>query len=167
MAVQEWGLDPHPMSLVQDCTRKGKHRFELAAVAVTQLILFPAIRAREIQAQEGVSPSIWGPPTSGNSTPLRENIPESPSQDGFPDLIPPPEPSLNSPSRRTRAGTVPSRFSPVGTPNGVGVQQPFPSMLDSISRHQGRGGASRLVVRGVVEGRRNTVRVAGLVFFGS
>ncbi|KAK2765664.1 hypothetical protein FQN54_008520 [Arachnomyces sp. PD_36] len=83
-------------------------------------------RAREIKVQEGVSPNIWGPPTSGNSTPLRENIPESPGQDGFPDLIPPPETNLNSPNRRTRAGTVPSRFSPVGTPNGVGLQ-PFPS----------------------------------------
>ncbi|CRK28117.1 hypothetical protein BN1708_004554, partial [Verticillium longisporum] len=49
-------------------------------------------RAREIQAQEGI-PGLplnpWGgPPTSGNSTPLRENIPESPT-DGFPDFAPP------------------------------------------------------------------------------
>lgn len=73
-------------------------------------------RAREIQAQEGFSPSIWGPPTSGHSTPLRENIPESPSQDGFPDLVPPSNGSLNSSARRARAGTMPSRFSPVGTP---------------------------------------------------
>ncbi|KAG9968345.1 hypothetical protein KCU78_g24254, partial [Aureobasidium melanogenum] len=45
-------------------------------------------RAREIQAQEGVSPQIWGPPTSGSghSTPLRETIPESPSSDSFPDF---------------------------------------------------------------------------------
>ena len=73
-------------------------------------------RAREIQAQEGISPSIWGPPTSGHSTPLRENIPESPSQDGFPDLMPASNGSFTSSARRTRAGTVPSRFSPVGTP---------------------------------------------------
>lgn len=90
-------------------------------------------RAREIQAQEGRSPNIWGPPTSGNSTPLRENIPESPTQDGFPDLKPPADSSnsLNSPARRVRAGTVPSRFSPVGTINGVNVQQ---ALLTKSSR---------------------------------
>ncbi|KAL2846730.1 hypothetical protein BJX68DRAFT_240340 [Aspergillus pseudodeflectus] len=82
-------------------------------------------RAREIQAEEGVSPSIWGPPTSGHSTPLRENIPESPSQEGFPDLVPPSSSSMNSPGRRTRAGTVPSRFPPVGVLNETNLQQPF------------------------------------------
>ncbi|KAL2817407.1 hypothetical protein BJX63DRAFT_386018 [Aspergillus granulosus] len=82
-------------------------------------------RAREIQAEEGVSPSIWGPPTSGHSTPLRENIPESPSQEGFPDLVPPSSSSMNSPGRRTRAGTVPSRFPPVGILNETNLQQPF------------------------------------------
>ncbi|CAI4219206.1 unnamed protein product [Parascedosporium putredinis] len=77
--------------------------------------LFPK-RAREIQAQEGI-PGLpvnpWGgPPTSGNSTPLRENIPESPT-DGFPDFaqLPSQEASLPQ-TRRARAGTVPSRFSP-------------------------------------------------------
>ncbi|OJJ47956.1 hypothetical protein ASPZODRAFT_131578 [Penicilliopsis zonata CBS 506.65] len=84
-------------------------------------------RAREIQAQEGVSPNIWGPPTSGHSTPLRENIPESPSQDEFPDLMPVSDGVISSPARRARAGTVPSRFPPVGTLNGVSVQQPFTS----------------------------------------
>ncbi|PGH13229.1 hypothetical protein AJ79_03787 [Helicocarpus griseus UAMH5409] len=84
-------------------------------------------RAREIQAQEGLAPNIWGPPTSGNSTPLRENIPESPSQDEFPDLVPAPDHGLNSPARRTRAGTVPSRFSPVGTLNGISAQSSFTS----------------------------------------
>ncbi|KAK2745509.1 hypothetical protein FQN55_006205 [Onygenales sp. PD_40] len=84
-------------------------------------------RAREIQAQEGLAPNIWGPPTSGNSTPLRENIPESPSQDEFPDLIPPPDNNLHSPARRTRAGTVPSRFSPVGSLNGINAQPSFTS----------------------------------------
>ncbi|KAL2819906.1 hypothetical protein BDW59DRAFT_118958 [Aspergillus cavernicola] len=82
-------------------------------------------RAREIQAQEGVSPSIWGPPTSGHSTPLRENIPESPSQEGFPDLVPTGSGSMNGPARRTRAGTVPSRFPPVGVLNEANLQQPF------------------------------------------
>ncbi|PKK52416.1 hypothetical protein CI102_7648 [Trichoderma harzianum] len=75
-------------------------------------------RAREIQAQEGV-PGLplnpWGgPPTSGNSTPLRENIPESPT-DGFPDFVQLPTPETLPPTRRARAGTVPSRF-----PGGIG-----------------------------------------------
>ncbi|EGP88828.1 uncharacterized protein MYCGRDRAFT_85217 [Zymoseptoria tritici IPO323] len=85
--------------------------------------LFPK-RAREIQQQEGLSPQIWGPPTtgSGHSTPLRETIPESPSSDNFPDFDAAPpsngSPSTESPSnstRRTRAGTVPSRFPAMGT----------------------------------------------------
>lgn len=81
--------------------------------------LFPK-RTRELQAQTGLSPSIWGPPTSGTSTPLYE-IPESPSQDGFPDLVPVTETGINSPARRGRAGTLPSRISPVGTINGISV----------------------------------------------
>ena len=81
--------------------------------------LFPK-RTRELQAQTGLSPSIWGPPTSGTSTPLYE-IPESPSQDGFPDLVPVTESGINSPARRGRAGTLPSRISPVGTINGISV----------------------------------------------
>ncbi|MCJ1306312.1 hypothetical protein MMC08_009132 [Hypocenomyce scalaris] len=75
-------------------------------------------RAREIQAQEGLTANMWGPPASGGSTPLRETIPESPSQDGFPDFMPPTENSIQSP-RRTRAGTLPSRFSPNGAIGGV------------------------------------------------
>jgi protein JSN1 len=79
-------------------------------------------RAREIQAQEGV-PGLpvnpWGgPPTSGNSTPLRENIPESPT-DGFPDFAQLPPVELLPQPRRARAGTVPSRFSPGGIGNGL------------------------------------------------
>ncbi|KAH8895028.1 hypothetical protein GQ53DRAFT_744456 [Thozetella sp. PMI_491] len=92
-------------------------------------------RAREIQAQEGV-PGIpvnpWaGPPTSGNSTPLRENIPESPT-DGFPDFtqLPTPE-SLPQTTRRARAGTVPSRFSPGGVGNGL---LSVPSLASKTSR---------------------------------
>lgn len=83
-------------------------------------------RTREIQAQEGLPVNVWGPPTSGNSTPLRENIPESPV-DGFPEFthLPTPE-SVPQPTRRARAGTVPSRFSPGGAGNGLG---PLPSVL--------------------------------------
>ena len=75
--------------------------------------------AREIQQQEGLTPQIWGPPTSGSghSTPLRETIPESPSSDSFPDFDAgqatggsPNPASASSSIRRTRAGTVPSRF---------------------------------------------------------
>lgn len=83
--------------------------------------------AREIQAQEGLPTSIWGPPTSGHSTPLRENIPESPSQDSFPDLIPTTNGSMTGSGRRARAGTVPSRFPPMGTLNEMDIQQPFMS----------------------------------------
>ncbi|ESZ89741.1 hypothetical protein SBOR_9875 [Sclerotinia borealis F-4128] len=75
-------------------------------------------RAREIQASEGLlTAQLWGPPTSGNSTPLRENIPESPT-DGFPDHTQMPS-SETTPARRARAGTVPSRFSPGGALNPV------------------------------------------------
>lgn len=81
--------------------------------------LFPK-RTRELQSQASLVPNIWGPPTSGTSTPLFE-IPESPSQDGFPDLVPLTETGINSPARRGRAGTLPSRISPVGTVNGVNV----------------------------------------------
>lgn len=63
---------------------------------------------------------MWGPPASGGSTPLREAIPESPSQDGFPDFVPPSETNAQSPARRVRAGTVPSRFSPGGPALGTG-----------------------------------------------
>ncbi|EXJ92576.1 hypothetical protein A1O3_01128 [Capronia epimyces CBS 606.96] len=82
--------------------------------------LFPK-RTRELQSQtSSLAPNIWGPPTSGTSTPLFE-IPESPNQDGFPDLVPLTETGINSPARRGRAGTLPSRISPVGTINGVNV----------------------------------------------
>uniref|UniRef100_L2GBJ5 RNA binding protein n=1 Tax=Colletotrichum fructicola (strain Nara gc5) TaxID=1213859 RepID=L2GBJ5_COLFN len=91
-------------------------------------------RAREIQAQEGV-PGLplnpWGgPPTSGNSTPLRENIPESPT-DGFPDFAQLPTPDSLPQTRRARAGTVPSRFSPGGVGNGL---LNIPAMAPKSSR---------------------------------
>ncbi|EME45352.1 hypothetical protein DOTSEDRAFT_150350 [Dothistroma septosporum NZE10] len=85
--------------------------------------LFPK-RAREIQQQEGLSPQPWGPPTtgSGHSTPLRETIPESPGSDSFPDFdvgnLPAGSPGALSASnsvRRSRAGTVPSRFPAMGS----------------------------------------------------
>jgi protein JSN1 len=78
--------------------------------------------AREIQAQEGLTPQMWGPPTSGNSTPLRETIPESPSADSFPDFgnaMPEPTPVAQTSTRRARAGTLPSRLPPSGAPPGL------------------------------------------------
>lgn len=87
-------------------------------------------RAREIQAQEGLLPNVWGPPTSGGSTPLRENIPESPT-DGFPDFSHLSTPDSLPQIRRARAGTVPSRFSPGGPAIGLGV---LPSLVAKSSR---------------------------------
>ncbi|KAF2715111.1 hypothetical protein K504DRAFT_496995 [Pleomassaria siparia CBS 279.74] len=79
-------------------------------------------RAREIQAQEGLTPQMWGPPTSGNSTPLRETIPESPNGEGFPDFnqaMPETASAAQTSTRRARAGTLPSRFSPSSTPGAL------------------------------------------------
>lgn len=93
-------------------------------------------RQREIQAQEGLpvnNLSVWGPPTSGGSTPLRENIPESPT-DGFPDFSHLPTPENLPQTRRARAGTVPSRFSPGGLTNGLGGLGPLPSLIAKTSR---------------------------------
>ena len=73
----------------------------------------------------------WGgPPTSGNSTPLRENIPESPT-DGFPDFAQLPSTDSLPQTRRARAGTVPSRFSPGGAGNGL---LSIPSLPSKTSR---------------------------------
>ncbi|MCJ1383013.1 hypothetical protein MMC17_006126 [Xylographa soralifera] len=89
-------------------------------------------RAREIQAQEGLTtPNLWGPPASGGSTPLRETIPESPSQDGFPDFMPPAETTTQTPTRRARAGTVPSRFSPG---DAIVSHSPLQSLMPKTSR---------------------------------
>jgi protein JSN1 len=78
--------------------------------------------AREIQAQEGLTPQMWGPPTSGNSTPLRETIPESPNAESFPDFnnaMPETKAAAQTSTRRARAGTLPSRFSPSAAPPGL------------------------------------------------
>jgi protein JSN1 len=65
---------------------------------------------------------MWGPPTSGNSTPLRETIPESPSADSFPDFnnaMPETTSTAQTSTRRARAGTLPSRLSPSAAPPGL------------------------------------------------
>ncbi|CAK7204925.1 hypothetical protein SEUCBS139899_007687 [Sporothrix eucalyptigena] len=130
-------------------------------------------RAREIQAQEGIAGmpvNLWpGPPTSGNSTPLRETIPESPT-DGFPDFtqLPSSADFLTLPAgRRARAGTVPSRFSPGGvgagllglpavgtvapktsrpTPSQTPFKSPSPG-LDGIDASNGASSSSALLSR--------------------
>lgn len=65
---------------------------------------------------------MWGPPTSGNSTPLRETIPESPNGESFPDFnqaMPETASAGQTSTRRARAGTLPSRFSPSAAPGGL------------------------------------------------
>ncbi|CZT03531.1 related to RNA binding protein [Rhynchosporium agropyri] len=125
--------------------------------------LFSSKRAREIHSQEGLPVSVWGPPTSGNSTPLRENIPESPT-DGFPDFAPLPTPeSLPGTARRARAGTVPSRFSPGGATNGAvpalsakssrptpsqsPYQAPSPASISEIPEHNSTTSNAALLMR--------------------
>ncbi|ORX96437.1 hypothetical protein BCR34DRAFT_180799 [Clohesyomyces aquaticus] len=94
-------------------------------------------RAREIQAQEGLTPQMWGPPTSGNSTPLRETIPESPNGESFPDFnqaMPETTSSTQTSTRRARAGTLPSRFSPAAASGGLTGLMPSTSLLPKTSR---------------------------------
>lgn len=70
----------------------------------------------------------WGgPPTSGNSTPLRENIPESPT-DGFPDFGPLPASESLPQTRRGRAGTLPSRLTTPGILGAPGLPS-VPNLL--------------------------------------
>ncbi|OBT49983.1 hypothetical protein VE04_09781, partial [Pseudogymnoascus sp. 24MN13] len=59
-------------------------------------------RAREIQAQEGVPVNVWGPPTSGNSTPL------------------PADPREPAAGPSCASGTMPSRLAPGSPPGGLG-----------------------------------------------
>ncbi|KAK1756067.1 protein JSN1 [Echria macrotheca] len=116
-----FGLSPGlaPSSKMSASSRSGAGSPSHDMAAASRLF---SKRAREIQAQEGLSGmpvNLWGgPPTSGNSTPLRENIPESPT-DGFPDFAQLSTPDSLPQTRRARAGTVPSRFSPGGVGNGL------------------------------------------------
>ncbi|KAK4123165.1 hypothetical protein N657DRAFT_656463 [Parathielavia appendiculata] len=116
-----FGLSPGltPTSKMSGASRSGAGSPSHDMAAAGRLF---SKRAREIQAQEGVQGlplNPWGgPPTSGNSTPLRENIPESPT-DGFPDFAQLPTPDSLPQTRRARAGTLPSRFSPGGAGNAM------------------------------------------------
>ncbi|KAH8909720.1 hypothetical protein BR93DRAFT_992636 [Coniochaeta sp. PMI_546] len=116
-----FGLSPslNPQNKMSGAPRSGAGSPSHEMAAAGRLF---SKRAREIQAQEGIASlpvNPWaGPPTSGNSTPLRENIPESPT-DGFPDFAPLATPESLPQNRRARAGTVPSRFSPGGAANGL------------------------------------------------
>ncbi|KAM7200271.1 protein JSN1 [Rhypophila sp. PSN 637] len=126
-----FGLSPGltPTNKMSGATRSGAGSPSHEMAASGRLF---SKRAREIQAQEGVAPlNPWGgPPTSGNSTPLRENIPESPT-DGFPDFAQLPTPDSLPGTRRARAGTVPSRFSPGGAGNGL---LSIPALASKTSR---------------------------------
>ncbi|KAM7199099.1 protein JSN1 [Naviculisporaceae sp. PSN 640] len=128
-----FGLSPGltPTNKMSGATRSGAGSPSHEMAASGRLF---SKRAREIQAQEGVSGlplNPWGgPPTSGNSTPLRENIPESPT-DGFPDFAQLPTPDSLPGTRRARAGTVPSRFSPGGAGNGL---LSIPALASKTSR---------------------------------
>lgn len=76
--------------------------------------------------------NLWGPPkTSGNSTPLRENIPESPT-DSFPDFAQLPTP-VDSIGRRGRSGTLPTNFPP-GAPGASLRSLGLPSLTSRSSR---------------------------------
>lgn len=90
--------------------------------------------AREIQAEEGVAHSqIWGPMSPSTTTTIREqreNISQDSQQSAFPEPIVL-QPEFESPVyRRARAGTVPSRFSPVTLTNN----SPPPSVLPTTTR---------------------------------
>lgn len=92
-------------------------------------------RAREIQAEEGVAHSqIWGPVSSATtSSSLRERDPisQDSQQSAFPEPIAL-QPEFESPVyRRARAGTVPSRFSPVTLTNN---SPPPPPVLPTTTR---------------------------------
>ncbi|KAG6070349.1 hypothetical protein E4U33_004235 [Claviceps sp. LM78 group G4] len=108
-----------PGSIMASSTRSGAGSPSHEMAGSSRLF---SKRAREIQAQEGISSiplNPWGgPPTSGNSTPLRENIPESPTTDGFPGFVPLSVSDGIPQTRRARAGTVPSRL-PGGPVNSL------------------------------------------------
>ena len=99
----------------------------------TRLMPYAYNSAREIQAQEGLPTSIWGPPTSGHSTPLRENIPESPSQDSFPDLIP---------TTQSLSGTSTGRSSPSDLAGSGTAKAPFGSSTSIGVSRLGAGSPS-------------------------
>lgn len=97
-------------------------------------ILTSTIRAREIQAEEGVGHSqIWGPmssTTTSSSLRDRDTIPQDSQQSVYAEPIAL-QPEFESPIyRRARAGTVPSTFSPVTLTNN----SPPPSVLPTTTR---------------------------------
>ena len=122
------------MNLVGDCTPNGLSHPETGTNFGFWLTSDNS--AREIQAQEGLTPQMWGPPTSGNSTPLRETIPESPNGESFPSFdqgMPEITSTTQTSTRRTRAGTLPSRFSP-STGSGGLLPMPSSSLIPKTAR---------------------------------
>ena len=132
--MRDWGLAPLRTSSARGCSLDGKRSIpenDRGDIDDAADIRPGHDSAREIQAQERMTLNPWGPPTSGHSTPLRENIPESPT-DGFPGFTPSLlEPASAGSPRRARAGTLPSRFSPAGSTNGSVGSQP---VLSKTSR---------------------------------
>ncbi|KAF3938201.1 hypothetical protein ABW19_dt0203072 [Dactylella cylindrospora] len=87
-------------------------------------------RAREIQAEEGVGPSLWAPLNTSNTIREHETIQEevtSPSY-GETTTTPSAPPGLTPPiGRRARAGTMPSRLPPGGLLPPPGPPMPVTS----------------------------------------
>ncbi|KAK3303684.1 uncharacterized protein B0T15DRAFT_421124 [Chaetomium strumarium] len=110
-----------PSDLVRYLLKHGQEEPTPADTLIGAPVHHPLFskRTRDIQAQEGIPfPGLplnpWdGPPTGGNSTPLRETIPDSPT-DGFPELTQ--LPALES-LPQTRAGTLHSKLTSDGTGN--------------------------------------------------
>lgn len=77
--------------------------------------IFYLFRAREIQAEEGIGPVLWGPlNTTGNTLREHETIQEEVTSPSYGDT-PIAPPGLGPPvGRRARAGTMPSRLPPGG-----------------------------------------------------
>ncbi|KAF4553462.1 Pumilio-family RNA-binding repeat-containing protein 2 [Elsinoe fawcettii] len=129
--------------------------------------LFPK-RAREIQAQEGLNPQVWGPPPtgSGHSTPLRETIPESPSSDSFPEFDQSSSQAQTSPAatqqRRARAGTVPSRFPGPNPLGGLGAGQ-MGNFQASASNTPLESGPSPLTANGVLGSSLSSQQTSNLL----
>ncbi|EPS38336.1 hypothetical protein H072_8011 [Dactylellina haptotyla CBS 200.50] len=89
-------------------------------------------RAREIQAEEGVGPSLWAPLNTTNSIREHETIQEEVTSPSYGETTTPTTtstpPGLTPPiGRRARAGTMPSRLPPGGLLPPPGPPMPVTS----------------------------------------
>lgn len=69
-AIRGWGLVLHRMNLVVDYIQNGMRSTNV--LQIFWLTVFDTCSAREIQAQEGLTPSMWGPPASGARHPFEK-----------------------------------------------------------------------------------------------